>query len=101
LEIGWTWYAPEYWRTAVNTECKYLLLRHAFEVLECIRVQIRTDERNQRSRRAIERIGGVLEAVVRKDRIAKDGWQRSSAQYSLIAEEWPERKAWFEEQLRR
>ncbi len=100
-EIGWTWYAPEYWRTSVNTQCKYLLLQHAFEELECIRVQLRTDERNARSRAAIERIGGKLEGVIRKDRIYKNGWQRSSAQYSILAEEWPARKAWFEEQLRR
>ncbi|HLF76245.1 MAG TPA: GNAT family protein [Dehalococcoidia bacterium] len=100
-EIGWTWYAPPYWRTSVNTQCKYLLLRHAFEELECIRVQLRTDERTARSRAAIERIGGKLEGIIRKDRVYKSGWQRSSAQYSLLAEEWPARKAWFEEQLRR
>jgi len=101
VEIGWTWYAPDHWRTAVNTECKYLLLSYAFEVLGCIRVQLRTDERNERSRRAIERIGGVLEGIIRKDRITKDGWQRSSAQYSLLAEEWPANKARLEEMLRR
>ena len=100
-EIGWTWYSPAYWRTSVNTQCKYLLLRHAFEELECIRVQLRTDERNARSRAAIERIGGRLEGIIRKDRLDMSGWQRSSAQYSLLAEEWPARKAWFEEALRR
>jgi len=101
LEIGWTWYAPQYWRSAVNTECKYILLRHAFEVMGCIRVQLRTDERNARSRAAIERIGGVLEGIIRKDRVLTDGRHRSSAQYSLLAEEWPQRKLWFESQLAR
>ena len=81
LEIGWTWYAPAYWRTAVNTECKYLLLTNAFERLGCIRVQLRTDERNARSRAAIDRIGGKLEGIIRKDRIVKGeaGYLRSSA----------------------
>jgi RimJ/RimL family protein N-acetyltransferase len=101
VEIGWTWYAPSHWRTSVNTQCKYLLLSHAFEELECIRVQLRTDERNARSRAAIERIGGQLEGIMRKDRIYRSGWQRSSAQYSLLAEEWPARRGWFQAQLRR
>jgi RimJ/RimL family protein N-acetyltransferase len=83
----------------VNTECKYLLLSHAFEGLQCLRVQLRTDERNARSRAAIERIGGVFEGVMRKDRVIKGGYVRSSAQYSLLAEEWPARRAWFEERL--
>jgi RimJ/RimL family protein N-acetyltransferase len=99
LEIGWTWFNRSFWRTSVNTECKYLLLGHAFETLGCIRVQLRTDERNQRSRAAIERIGGVFEGVIRNDRIVRDGFRRSTAQYSLLAEEWPARKAWFEERL--
>jgi RimJ/RimL family protein N-acetyltransferase len=99
LEIGWTWYGRDHWRSGVNTECKYLLLRRAFEDLGCIRVQLRTDERNQRSRNAIERIGGVLEGIAREDRIIKGGFHRSSAQYSLLAGEWPARKAWFEERL--
>ena len=99
IEIGGTWYKRAYWRSAVNTECKYLLLRHAFEELGCIRVALRTDERNVRSRAAIQRIGGVFEGIARKDRLVKGGWQRSSAFYSLISEEWPERKAWFEERL--
>jgi RimJ/RimL family protein N-acetyltransferase len=103
LEIGWTWYAPEYWRTAVNSECKYVLLTNAFEHLGCIRVQLRTDERNARSRAAIERIGGKLEGIIRKDRLVKgEGhYQRSSAQYSLIDDEWPAKKARLEAMLRR
>ncbi|HLF76246.1 MAG TPA: GNAT family protein [Dehalococcoidia bacterium] len=103
LEIGGTWYAPAFWRTAVNTESKYLLLSNAFEHLGCIRVQLRTDERNLRSRAAIERIGGKLEGIIRQDRIVtKDGGRiRSSAQYSLTADEWPANKARLEAMLAR
>lgn len=102
LEIGWTWYGRAYWRTAVNTECKYLLLRHAFEILDCIRVQFRTDLRNERSQRAIERLGATREGVLRKHRInAKDGYHRSSVCYSIIDDEWAEVKARLEEMLRR
>jgi RimJ/RimL family protein N-acetyltransferase len=99
VEIGWTWYAKPYQRTSINTECKYLLLKRAFEDLGCIRVQLRTDELNTRSRAAIERIGGVFEGVSRHDRIVKGGRYRSSANYALLVEEWPARKAWFEERL--
>jgi RimJ/RimL family protein N-acetyltransferase len=99
IEIGWTWYAPAYQRTRVNTECKYLLLRHAFETLGCIRVQLRTDLRNERSQRAIERIGGVKEGTLRHLQIIRGGHRRSVVFYSLLADEWPERKEWFEERL--
>jgi RimJ/RimL family protein N-acetyltransferase len=99
LEIGWTWYNPEVWRTWVNTECKYLLLRHAFETLGCIRVQLRTDLRNERSQRAIERIGGRREGTLRHLQIIRGGHLRSVVFYSLLADEWPARKAWFEETL--
>jgi N-acetyltransferase len=99
LDIGWTWYARQYWRTAVNTECKYLLLRHAFETLGCIRVGLRTDLRNIRSQHAIERIGGVKEGVLRKAQILYDGHQRFVVLYSILDEEWPTRKAWFEARL--
>jgi RimJ/RimL family protein N-acetyltransferase len=99
LEIGWTWYNPGVWRSRVNTECKYLLLRHAFETLGCIRVQLRTDLRNERSQRAIERIGGQREGVLRHLQILSNGHKRSVVFYSLLADEWPERKAWFEERL--
>jgi RimJ/RimL family protein N-acetyltransferase len=100
VEIGWTWYGREHWRTSVNTECKYLLLRHAFETLGCIRVQLRTDLRNERSQRAIERIGGVREGTLRHLQIIRGGHLRSVVFYSLLAAEWPARKAWFEERLR-
>lgn len=100
LEIGWTWYGTAYQRTAVNTECKYLLLRHAFELLGCIRVYLTTDLRNERSQRAIERLGAMREGVLRKYRIvAKDGYHRSSVVYSIIDDEWPGVKARLEARL--
>lgn len=89
LEIGWTWLTPEVWRTRINTECKYLLLRHAFESLGAIRVQLKTDLRNVRSQQAIERLGAVKEGVLRRHRILPDGYVRDSVYYSVIAEEWP------------
>jgi len=96
LEIGGTWYATAYQRTAVNTECKYLLLRHAFESLDCIRVQLKTDLRNERSQRAIERIGAVREGVLRNHMILPDGTTRSSVYYSILSAEWPAVKARLE-----
>lgn len=101
LEIGGTAYGREYRRTAVNTECKYLMLRHAFETLGCIRVTFHTDERNQLSQRAIERIGGVREGVMRRDRIVKGAYARSSVLYSILEDEWPALKVRLEEMLRR
>ncbi len=89
MEIGGTWLTPPVWRTPINTECKYLLLRHAFEVLGCIRVQLKTDERNVRSQRAIERLGAVKEGVLRKYQIAHTGYQRNTVMYSIIDSEWP------------
>lgn len=89
LEIGWTWLTPSAQRTAVNTECKYLLLRHAFEALGAIRVQLKTDGRNLTSQRAIERLGALREGVLRKQAIHEDGYQRDAVMYSIIAEEWP------------
>ena len=89
LEIGGTWYGLPYQRTAVNTESKYLLLRHAFEDLGCLRVQIKTDQRNMRSRRAIERLGAVQEGVLRDHMLMPDGYLRSSVIYSILLGEWP------------
>jgi RimJ/RimL family protein N-acetyltransferase len=89
IEIGWTWLARRAWRTAINSECKYMLLRHAFETLGCIRVQIKTDQRNQRSRRAIERIGGQFEGILRQHIALRDGTYRDSAYYSILHTEWP------------
>ncbi len=101
LDVGWTWYARVYWRTAVNTECKFLLLRYAFATLRCIRVQFRVDARNLRSQHAVERIGGIKEGVLRKSQILHDGHERSVVLYSLLDNEWPARKAWFEQTLGR
>jgi RimJ/RimL family protein N-acetyltransferase len=99
LEIGWTIVGTEFLRTAVNTECKYLLMRHAFETWGCIRVQLKTDLRNERSQRAIERIGGVREGILRKVRVMPDGYLRSSVMYSITDDEWPAVKANLEAKL--
>lgn len=101
LEIGGTWYGPEFQRTSVNTECKYLLLRHAFETLGCIRVQLKTDSRNERSQNAIERIGAVREGVLRNHMILPDGYYRHSVFYSILDTEWPEVKSRLEKMLER
>lgn len=92
LEIGGTWLTPSVWRSAINTECKYLLLRHAFEQMGCRRVQIKTDERNSRSQRAIERLGAVREGVLRQYQKTYTGYQRNTVMYSLIDSEWPQAK---------
>ena len=89
LEIGGTWYGLEFQRTMVNTECKYLLLRHAFETLGTIRVQFKADLRNERSQRAIERIGARREGGLRNHYILPDGVMRASVYYSIIDSEWP------------
>ena len=101
LEIGGTWYGPDFQRTQVNTECKYLLLRHAFEALGCIRVQLKTDLRNERSQKAIERIGAVREGVLRNHMILPDGHYRHSVFYSILDTEWPEVKRGLEEKMNR
>lgn len=99
VEIGGTWYGVAYQRTAVNTESKYLLLRHAFEDQGCIRVQFKTDLRNIRSQRAIERLGAVKEGLFRNHMILPDGIIRHSIYYSIIDSEWPGVKAHLEELL--
>lgn len=96
VEIGGTWYGAAYRRTAVNTECKYLLMRHAFETWGCLRVQLKTDLRNERSQRAIERLGAVREGVLRNHMILPDGLLRHSVYYSVIDSEWPAVKARLE-----
>jgi N-acetyltransferase len=101
LEIGGTWYGPEFQRTPVNTECKYLLLQHAFETLGCIRVQLKTDLRNERSQKAIERIGAVKEGVLRNHMILPDGRYRHSVYYSILDTEWPAVKKRLEELMMR
>ena len=96
VEIGWTWIARPWQRTAVNTEAKYLMLRHAFETLRCIAVDLRTHERNTQSRTAIERLGAKLDGILRNHRILPDGSLRNTASYSIIATEWPDVKARLE-----
>ena len=90
LEIGWTWITPAFQRSAINTECKLLLLTHAFETLGCLRVQLKTDARNLRSQAAIERLGATKEGVLRKHYVLWDGYVRDSVMYSITDEQWPE-----------
>jgi RimJ/RimL family protein N-acetyltransferase len=101
LEIGGTWYGIEYQRSPVNTECKYLLLKHAFETLGCIRVQLKTDSRNERSQKAIERIGAKREGILRNHMILPDGRYRDSVFYSILDTEWGDVKKHLEEMLAR
>ena len=89
LEIGGTWLHPDYWSSQVNIESKLLLLTHCFEELRTIRVLLKTDETNTRSRKAIEKIGGVFEGILRSDMIRDNGIRRNSAYYSIIDCEWP------------
>jgi RimJ/RimL family protein N-acetyltransferase len=99
LEIGGTWYGLEYQRTGVNTECKYLLLQHAFEFLGCVRVQFKSDSRNEKSIIAIRRIGAKPEGILRNHMILPDGTLRHSAYFSIIDSEWPEVKKSLGEKL--
>ena len=101
LEVGGTWYGLDFQRTAVNTECKYLLLTHAFESLGCIRVQIKTDSLNLRSQKAIERIGAVKEGVLRNHMILPNERIRHSVFYSILDSEWLGVKKNLEEMLGR
>ncbi len=99
VEIGGTWYDPMYQRTSVNTECKYLLLSHAFETWDCVRVQLKTDSRNVRSQKAIERLGAVKEGVLRNHMITPDGTIRDSVIYSILDREWAAVKGRLEDML--
>src|SRR5215470_3064074 len=99
LEIGWTWLAKPWRRTAINTEAKYLLLRHAFETLHCIRVELKTDSLNERSRTAIRRIGAREEGTFRNHMITESGRLRHSVYYSVIEAEWPSVKERLERLL--
>jgi RimJ/RimL family protein N-acetyltransferase len=101
VEIGWTWIAPSHQRTAVNTEAKLLQLAYAFEELGATRVALKTDARNERSQRAIERIGGVREGVLRKHLRLPDGFIRDTVYYSILADEWPDARRRLEERLDR
>ncbi|SED20096.1 Protein N-acetyltransferase, RimJ/RimL family [Streptomyces sp. 2131.1] len=99
LEIGSTWYGRAHWRTAVNTETKLLLLTHAFEDLGMGRVQLKTDHLNERSQRAISRLGARHEGVLRRHRRRPDGSWRDTVYFSLLAEEWPEAKGFLAARL--
>lgn len=102
LEIGWTWITPEAQRTPVNTEAKYLMLRQAFEGWGAMRVQLKTDANNARSRAAILRIGASFEGIIRKQMLRPhDGYERDSAMFSLIESEWPAARAKLEAMLAR
>ncbi|MFN9541927.1 MAG: GNAT family N-acetyltransferase, partial [Alphaproteobacteria bacterium] len=100
-EIGSTWYAKRVQRTALNTECKLMLLAHAFEALDCIAVEFRTSFLNHQSRRAIERLGAKLDGVIRSHQRHSDGSLRDTCVYSIIACEWPAVRAHLTFQLSR
>ncbi|MEG0258309.1 MAG: GNAT family protein [Lysinibacillus sp.] len=97
LEIGFTWLTPAHWHTAINTNCKYLLLKYCFEELGLQRVQVKTDHKNEKSQRAIERIGATKEGILRNHMIRKDGTLRNTVMYSVLKEEWPEVKVRLEQ----
>jgi RimJ/RimL family protein N-acetyltransferase len=99
VEIGWTWVAREWQRTAINTEAKYLLLQHAFESLGCMRVELKTDSLNERSRAAILRIGAKEEGIFRNHMITASGRIRHTVYFSIIDSEWPAVKARLETKL--
>ena len=101
VEIGSTWIAQPWQRTAVNTEAKYLMLRHAFETMDCIRVELKTDSMNQRSRNAIARIGAKEEGVFRNHMLTWSGRIRHSVYFSIIDSEWPQVKADLEAKLKK
>ena len=101
LEIGWTWLGRPWQRTPLNTEAKYLMLRHAFETLGCLRVEFKTDALNDRSRRALLRIGATEEGILRSHVVTATGRVRDSVYYSLLAREWPAVKDRLERRLSR
>lgn len=100
LEIGWTWITKEFWGTTVNLESKLLMLTYCFETLKTNRVQLKTKDDNFRSRKAIEKIGGVFEGILRKDKIQNDGSTRNAAYYSILDNEWSAAKIKIEAQIK-
>jgi N-acetyltransferase len=90
LEIGWTWLAPAHWQTGANVEAKLLMLEHTFERLGCLRVEFKTDSRNERSRAALAALPAKFEGIFRKHMLVRGGERRDSAYYSIIDDEWPE-----------
>ena len=101
VEIGSTWIAPRWQRTAVNTEAKYLMLQHAFETWKCLRVELKTDSLNQRSRDAILRLGAKEEGTLRKHMLTWNGRQRDSVYFSILDTEWPQVKAQLESKMKK
>jgi N-acetyltransferase len=101
VEIGSTWMAPPWQRSAINTEAKYLMLRHAFEVWRCIRVELKTDSLNHKSRNAILRIGAKEEGTLRRHLITWTGRARDTVYFSILDSEWPEAKQKLERMLNR
>jgi len=99
VEIGWTWVARQWQRTPINTEAKYLLLRHAFESLKCIRVELKTDSLNERSRAAILRVGATEEGTFRNHMITASGRIRHTVYFSILDSEWPQVKVRLEAKL--
>jgi N-acetyltransferase len=99
LEIGWTWLTPSVWGSGANVEAKLLMMGHAFETLECVRVEFKTDARNERSRAALAALPAQFEGVMRKHMIVPDVGQRDSAFFSVIDSEWPEVRANLERRL--
>jgi len=99
VEIGWTWIARDWQRTGVNTEAKYLLLKHAFETLGCNRVELKTDALNAKSRAAISRIGGQQEGIFRKHMITSSGRFRDTVYFSILNTEWPDVKGRLEQRM--
>ena len=89
LHIGWTWIGHKFQGTGLNVNMKFLMLQYAFETLEFEKVEFRIDERNKKSRRAVEKLGATLEGVLRKDKLMKDGFRRSTCCYGILKEEWP------------
>jgi len=99
LEVGWTWFHPSVWRTGVNVETKLLMLGHAFEALGCIRVELKTDARNERSRRAMAALPAQFEGIMRKHMTVPDVGVRDSAYFSIVDDEWPAVRANLERRL--
>jgi RimJ/RimL family protein N-acetyltransferase len=100
VEIGWTWISPQFQRTHVNSEAKYLMLRHAFDVWDCVRVELKTDVLNEKSRAAMRRLGAVEEGVLRRHVLTYSGRFRDTIYYSILDHEWPGVRARLEARLR-
>jgi N-acetyltransferase len=101
VEIGWTWLHPSAWRSGADVEAKLLMMRHAFETLDCVRVEFKTDARNERSRAALAALPAKFEGILRNHMIVPDVGRRDSAYYSVIDSEWPEVRANLERRLAR